>query len=79
MPKGNQKGNSIRCKSCHRLAGKDRYCKLHRPQINVDVKTEKFKITRDNYKGYGGFIGKESFFEGEFGVLKDKFDIEGGF
>ena len=45
----------------------------------MDVKTEKFKITRDNYKGYGGFIGKESFFEGEFGVLKDKFDIEGGF
>ena len=45
----------------------------------MDVKKENHKLTRENYKGYGGFIGKESFFEGEFGALKDKFDIEGGF
>ena len=37
------------------------------------------KITREGYKEFGGLFGKESFFDGEFGAIKNKFDIEGGF
>jgi hypothetical protein len=45
----------------------------------VDVKKKDTKLTRKNYEEYSGFFGKEGFFQGEFGAIKDKFDIEGGF
>ena len=40
---------------------------------------ENHKPTRENYKDFQGFFGKESFFDNEFGVIKNKFDIEEGF
>lgn len=44
----------------------------------MDVEKEDHKITRDNYKEYGGFVGKKGFFNNGFDAIKDKFDIEEG-
>ncbi len=71
----NPNGNRLRCRGCKSLAGKDGWCKNHRPKPNTELNKEHYPLQRDSYKGYDGYIGKKSFFQGEYGVVKDEFDI----
>lgn len=74
----NNDGNQKRCRGCHRLAGKDGWCKIHRPKINQQINKEKYDLQRNNYKEYGGFINKDSFLDSGYGIQKDTFDINRG-
>ena len=75
----NPKGNTNKCKSCHHLAGKDGWCKKHRPKPNQALNEKTYKLTRKSYKDYDGYFGQESFFENEeYQVTRDKFGIEEG-
>ena len=69
MPNNN--GNTRRCRSCGKLAGKDGFCKNHRP-IDTSMKRH---IQRGNYVDSHAIAGHKGF-NGEFAIIKDKFGIE---
>lgn len=64
MP-GNPNGNRRRCRTCHCLAGKDGYCKLHRPE----KRTNPF---RSNFKPHPTYFKEKK----DFGAIKDSFGSE---
>lgn len=64
----NPKGNRVRCKSCGRLAGKDGWCKTHRPN---HAKPQDPNPRRENYME-NPFI-KDSFFSDRFEAISDTF------
>lgn len=75
----NPNGNRSRCRAtdCHSLASKDGWCKNHRPKPNQDLMGESYPLQRDNYKGFGGYFGRDSFFtEDSFSVANDRYGIE---
>jgi hypothetical protein len=66
----NPNGNSKRCRTCSRLAGKDGWCKSHRPkkaEKRINPFRENFMPDEDSV-----FFGDHS----EFGIVKDKFGME---
>ena len=62
------RGNARRCRKCNSLAGKDGYCKHHRPEYPPIV------MQRDNFiDGIRGFTAHEE--REEFGIVKDEFGM----
>lgn len=60
---GNPNGNFRRCRSCGCLAGKDGYCRNHRPEFKVSRFRDNFI---DEKRGFTMPEEKE-----EFGVFRD--------
>lgn len=63
----NESGNKRRCRSCHRLAGKDGWCKRHRPE-----KKHK-EWVRDNFIDNNFMSGGKDFYPSEYGAVRDTF------
>lgn len=70
---GNPYGNKNRCRTCNTLAGKDGYCKRHRVTVGLDTKINAF---RDNFIPNNGYAKEQSYFNKEFGCVKNNYDCE---
>lgn len=84
MSEGDRRGNRNRCRTCGSLAGKDDWCKNHRPAkaqeaIDADKVADLF---RDSAMDLTGHVidrsGKEHPLGSEFEIIKDRFDIQRG-
>ena len=65
MP-GNPYGNRRRCRACHSLAGKDGWCKNHRP------KKKSPNPFRTNFKPKADYFKERK----DFGAVRDSFGEE---
>lgn len=67
----------VTCKGagCRSFAGHDGYCKnCRQKRLNPNPKR-----VRDNYKEYGGYFGKDEFYGSNYGMVKDRYDVEEGY
>lgn len=73
MERGDARGNPYRCGKCGNLAGKDGWCKVHRPKVHG-----RYPIVRDNYiNGFQVEHGtKESRWPDTFGAVTDHYGYE---
>jgi len=63
----NKGGNKRKCRSCHRLAGLDGWCKRHRPE-------KKHKPwVRDNFIDNNFMSGGKEFHKEDYGAVRDTF------
>jgi len=72
-------GNRMRCRgNCNSLAGKDGWCKHHRPSWATAEDKPTLKAVRDNYLPSYGFH-QGPFHNDTFEAVKDHFDCEEGY
>ena len=60
-------GNSRKCRACHRLAGKDGWCKLHRPE------RKRQPYVRDNFIENNFMSEGKEFYKESYGAVRDTF------
>ena len=66
-------GNQRRCQSCHRLAGTDGWCKLHRPE------RKRKNWVRDNFIDNNFMSDSREFYRDSYGCVRDTFPcVKGG-
>jgi hypothetical protein len=60
-------GNQLRCRTCHRLAGKDGWCKLHRPERKSKP------MMRSNFLEDNFLTRDKEFWGDSYGIVREQY------